>query len=320
MSTTFIMGGTGFIGMETTKALVARGDRVYGLARSAESSRKIRELGATPIQGDVYEPQRWLDSLPHIDYVINALGFFTDGKPARLSLSFAAKCHEKYTAWANVLLQVARRHKVRAAVHVTGTAIFEESPLEWITEQTPLCDTLSGFNRIAWSAARLMMGGIEAGLPVVLAVAPNVVYGPLPDSSFQKIFVDPLRSNLIGIVGNGKNYVPTGHALDVGQAIAFLTDEKYAQEFFLIAGDDAVTQKEMLYAIARGMAKRHVLQLPKSLVSILGGKAASEFMTLSQRVDNSKLKKAGFVMQYPRFMDAIGPVMEELERARARVA
>jgi nucleoside-diphosphate-sugar epimerase len=320
MSTTLIMGGTGFIGIEATKALVERGDRVYGLARSAESSRKLRELGAIPIQGDVYEPQKWLGSMPRVDYVINALGFFTDGKPARLSLSFAAKCHEKYTSWANVLLQVVRHHNVRAAVHVTGTAIFEESPLEWITEQTPLCDTLTGFNRIAWSAARLMIDAIAGGLPIVVAVAPNVVYGPLPNSSFQKIFVDPLRSNMIGIVGNGKNYVPTGHARDVGRAIAFLTDGRYAKEFFLIAGDDAVTQKEMLYAIARAMGKQYVMQLPKSLVSILGGKAASEFMSLSQRVDNSKLKKAGFVMHYPRFTEAIGPVMEELRRSRALVA
>jgi NAD dependent epimerase/dehydratase family enzyme len=165
-----------------------------------------------------------------------------------------------------------------------------------------------------------MVEAIGAGLPIVVAVAPNVVYGPVPGSSFQQVFVDPLRSNMMGVVGNGRNYVATGHVEDVGRAIAFLTDARYVREFFLIAGDDAVTQKEFLHAIAKGMGKKTVLQLPKPLVSVLGGKAASEFMSVSQHVDNSKLKNAGFVLRHPRFLEEIGPVMEQLVHARHNAA
>jgi len=317
MSDVFIMGGAGFIGTETVRELVARGDTVYGLARSAATEQKLRRLGAIPISGDVYEPDRWIGQLPPIDYVINVLGFFNDGLPLRLSLSFAAASHDKYIRWARTLIRIAREKKVKLAVDVTGTTIFEPSDTEWINEQTSLRYELDGFNRITWQATQLMVEQIDAGLPLVVAVAPNIVYGPVPDSSFDKVFVANLRSSRMGITGHGKNYVPTGHVEDVGRAVAFLTDEKFAGEFFLIAGDDAITQREFLCSLARGIGKKRVLQLPKPLVSLLGGKTAAEFMSLSQRVDNSKLKKAGFTFKHPRFAEAIGPVMEQLERARS---
>lgn len=316
MSTVFVMGGTGFIGGETVKELVARGDKVYGLARSKASEEKLRKLGATPISGDVYDPDKWIPNLPDIDYVINVLGFFNDGKPARLSVAFSVRCRDKYIKWAEVLVRIAKEKKVKAAVHVTGTTVLEPRDVEWVTESTPIRYTKDGFNRIAAIASKLMVDEMKNGLPIVIAVAPNVVYGSVPDASFEQVFVDSLRKNQMGIVGHGKNYIPTGHVEDVGRAVAFLTDQKFAGELFLIAGDDPVTQKEFLYAIAKGLGKKVVLQMPKWLVSIVGGKAGSEFMSLSQRVDNSKLKNAGFILKHPRFMDEIPKVMEELQRAR----
>jgi nucleoside-diphosphate-sugar epimerase len=310
------MGGTGFIGTEMVKALVSRGDRVYGLARSPASEEKLRNLGAIPIQGNVYESEKWLAEVPPIDYAINVLGFFNDAMPARLSVSFAVKKHERYTLWARILIQLARQKNLAAAVHVTGTTIYEEGDVEWITEKTPIRYKLCGFNRIAWSATRMMIDSIQEGLPVVVAVAPNVVYGAVPHSSFEQIFVDPLRRNLMGIVGSGRNYIPTGHVEDVGRAIAFLTDARHAGEFFLIAGDDAVTQEQFLRAIATGLGKKTVMRLPKPVVAVVGGKAAAEFMSLSQRVDNSKLKSAGFVLKHPRFADEINSVMEQIVHAR----
>jgi hypothetical protein len=58
------------------------------------------------------------------------------------------------------------------------------------------------------------------------------------------------------------------------------------------------------------------MSLPKPVVAVVGGKAAAEFMSLSQRVDNTKLKRAGLVLKHPRFIDAIDPVMAQLLRAK----
>ena len=317
MSIVFVMGGTGFLGTETVKALILRGDTVYGLARSEAAEAKLAALGAIPIAGDVYEPDKWIHGLPAIDYIINVLGFFTDGTPHRLSIGFASKAREKYIKWAEVLIRIAKQKHVKAAIHVTGATIYEPHPIRWVSETTPLRYDKDGFNRIAAPATLLMVNEINNGVPIVVAVAPNVVYGPVPNSSFEMVFVEPLRVNKMGVAGHGKNYIPTGHVEDVGRAIAFLTDEKFAGEFFLISGDDSLTQKEFLGAIARGLDKTMVLTLPKLLVALMGGKAAAEFMSLSQRVDNSKLKRAGFVLKHPRFKDEIADVMQVLSRAKS---
>src|SRR5687767_2860329 len=71
ISKDLIMRRDRFIGTETGKELVARGDTVYGLARSPATEQKLRRLGALPVPGDVYQPEKWLYSLPPLDYVIN---------------------------------------------------------------------------------------------------------------------------------------------------------------------------------------------------------------------------------------------------------
>jgi uncharacterized protein len=312
MSTVFVMGGSGFIGTETVKALITKGDTVYGLARSQASKEKLAAMGAIPVFGDVYDPEPWIDQLPDIDYVINVLGFFTDGAPHRLSIGFAASASDKYIEWAHVLIRIAKEKKVKAAIHVTGATIYKPHAINWISESTPLRYEQDGFNRIASKATRLMVDAIKAKVPIIVAVAPNVVYGPVPNSSFEMVFVEPLRMNKMGVVGHGRNYIPTGHVEDVGRAISFVTDKKFAGEFFLISGDDSVTQKEFLGAIAKGIGKKKILHLPKPLVALMGGKAGAEFMSLSQRIDNTKLKEAGFEFKHPSFMHSIDNVMKEL--------
>ncbi|HFD87010.1 MAG TPA: NAD-dependent epimerase/dehydratase family protein [Gammaproteobacteria bacterium] len=318
MATVFVMGGTGFLGKETVKSLVKRGDTVYGLARSRESEDRLQQLGAIPVPGDVYTPERWIRHLPDMDYVINVLGFFKDGKPARLSVKFSVVCREKYIKWARTFIDVTRLKGVKLGVHVTGTTVYEDGGNEWVNEDTPLRFTKNGFNRIAAPATQLMVEEMAKGVPIVVAVAPNIVYGDEPDTSFDQVFVRPLKNWQMGIVGQGKNYITTGHVEDVGRAIAFLTDSTYAGEFFHISGDDPVTQKEFFTAIARGLGRGWVPRLPEKLVSVLGGKCAREFMCLSQRIDNRKLKSAGFTLKHPRFLDEIDQVMARLQEAWKR--
>ena len=307
------MGGTGFIGSQAVKALVAQGDTVYGLARSDESARRLTAIGATPVRGDVYEPDAWIDTLPELDYAINVLGFFTDGMPSRFTTAFAERCRKKYILWAEVLLRLAREKALKAVVHVTGTAIYADRGVDWVTEDSPLADRPWGFSRIATDGNTIMKRAMEEKLPVIVAVAPSVVYGDEPGTSFDMVFVRPLQRGQMGVVGHGRNYITTGHVEDVGRAIAFLTDERFKGEYFHIADDQPVTQSEFLHAIARGLGKEKVVKLPPWLVSILGGRCAAEFMSLSQRIDNTKLKSAGFTLNYPKFLDEIPGVMSRLE-------
>src|SRR5437773_1339781 len=52
----FVTGGTGFIGSELVRQLVAAGHDVTGLARTPENARRLEGMGASAIVGDVRTP------------------------------------------------------------------------------------------------------------------------------------------------------------------------------------------------------------------------------------------------------------------------
>jgi uncharacterized protein YbjT (DUF2867 family) len=68
----FVLGGTGSIGSAIVRELVHRGHEVHGLVRSDASAKKLAELGATPLSGDIALPEQWLGTLPHVDAMIHA--------------------------------------------------------------------------------------------------------------------------------------------------------------------------------------------------------------------------------------------------------
>ncbi len=317
MDSVFIMGASGFIGEATAKALIDSNKVVYGLARSEKTARKLRLIGVKPIMGDVYQPEQWINDLPNIDYAINVLGFFTDGMPARFSVAHANKCRAKYEKWMQTTLKIAEIYpNLKALVNVTGTTIFEDMGVSWVTEETPIRYTPSGFNRVATPATKMFQKAMKNGVPMIIAVAPSVVYGDKPTSSFDEVFVKPLEKGQMGVVGDGKNYITTGHVEDVGGAIAHLTNDKFVGEIFHISDNQPVTQREFVTAIANALGKNKVMTMPKWLVAILGGKCAVEFMTLSQRIDNSKLKSTGFTLKHPRFTEEVDQCVKSLVEKR----
>ena len=68
----FVLGGTGSIGSPILRELRKRGHEVWALARSDVSATKLRDCGATPVEGDIAAPERWTARLPPIDAVIHA--------------------------------------------------------------------------------------------------------------------------------------------------------------------------------------------------------------------------------------------------------
>jgi nucleoside-diphosphate-sugar epimerase len=50
-----ITGGTGYLGTHVVRELVVRGDEVHALARTDESARRLHEVGAAPLRGDIFD-------------------------------------------------------------------------------------------------------------------------------------------------------------------------------------------------------------------------------------------------------------------------
>ena len=71
----FVVGATGMLGREIVKALVRRGEAEVRVAyRKPEDARKLRELGAAPIEADALQPSTLQRALRGVDVVVSAVG------------------------------------------------------------------------------------------------------------------------------------------------------------------------------------------------------------------------------------------------------
>lgn len=73
-----ILGGTGSVGSEVSRALVARGANVQVLCRSDSSVARTEELGGAPVRGNISRPEEWLTALGNCDAVVQAAASFGD--------------------------------------------------------------------------------------------------------------------------------------------------------------------------------------------------------------------------------------------------
>ncbi|HET8708611.1 MAG TPA: NAD-dependent epimerase/dehydratase family protein, partial [Pseudomonadales bacterium] len=68
----FVTGGSGFVGQHLIRYLVKSGHKVWALARSKDAESKVKQAGATPVQGSLENIPRWAGALAQCEVVIHA--------------------------------------------------------------------------------------------------------------------------------------------------------------------------------------------------------------------------------------------------------
>src|SRR3954470_9847301 len=118
----FIAGATGEIGHRLMPALVARGDEVFGLARTDERAELVRSLGATPVRGDALDRDKVIAAVTEArpDVVVHELTAIPRSgvNPRKFTDSFGPT---------NRLRREATRYLVEAAVEVGARRVVAQS-------------------------------------------------------------------------------------------------------------------------------------------------------------------------------------------------
>ncbi len=74
MSRVFVTGGSGFVGRALVQRLLARGDEVVALARSAEAESLLRSLGAQVARGDLHDSHAICSAMDGCTLAFNVAG------------------------------------------------------------------------------------------------------------------------------------------------------------------------------------------------------------------------------------------------------
>ncbi|MET1010232.1 MAG: NAD-dependent epimerase/dehydratase family protein [Gaiellaceae bacterium] len=191
----FVTGGTGFLGGAIVERLLADGREVKALARSDDSARALRALGAEPVRGNILASADLTAAMRGCEVVYHAAGVnalcFRDTSPL----------FEVNVRGSRNVVDAAAAAGVRRVVYTSSGAALGEARGTVGSETSPHRGSfLSSYERSKYEAERAVLGAArETGIEVV-CVNPASVQGPGRATGSTKLLLDYLNGRLKAIV------------------------------------------------------------------------------------------------------------------------
>lgn len=231
----FLTGGSGYIGRATIEALVRRGIQVVALARSEESARVVRDLGAAPVQGGLTDTD-----------VLRAAARAADGV-IHMGQHYGPDTAEVDRAASEALQDGAG---ARPYVHTGGVWVYGDTD-GVADEDAPL----SPPRITAWrleNEKRVLARAGTGERPVV--VMPGLVHGR-SGGLVETFYAAPGReTGSVPCVGDGANHWSTVHVDDVAELYVLALNAAPGSVYAGV-GDLYPTQAEIAHAVSRAIGR-----------------------------------------------------------------
>jgi nucleoside-diphosphate-sugar epimerase len=244
-----VTGGNGFVGHHLVEALLERRDRVRVLALPGEDVAWLQERGVTVHRGDVRRPATLSAAMEGADAVVHLAAMMDVWRPLRDYWAV------NVTGTENVC-RAALRTGVRRVVHVSSSSVYGMRARPPVGEEIPLSpfpDPYPITKAVADALVARMIA--EDGLPATI-LRPDQIFGPGDRLHFGRM-ADRIRAGTAVIVGLGDNAIPLVYVSDMVQGLLLGLDHPAAVgEAFNITNDRPLTQRELLWAIARDLGAR----------------------------------------------------------------
>ncbi len=257
--TTLVTGGSGVVGREVVRLLVAEGRQVRALVRSQASAQLVEGLGAQPYRGDVLDFAGLVDAMERIDVVFHVAGVNAmcsrDPEPMRAVNVDGTR---------NVVRSAASAGVRRVVYTSSAVTIGEEKGSIGSEASMHRGFFLSAYERTKFEAEQVALGervGVE-----VVAVNPSSVQGPGRTTGTGRLLLALLRGRLRFVINTRLSIVDItdcarGHLLAETQGVP---GERYLLSGFTATIDEAVR----MLGEAAGARPRTV---PASLVGAAAG-------------------------------------------------
>ncbi len=306
----FILGGTGFIGSEVVREAVGQGFEVKGLARSAGSEVKLRELGAEPVKASVDQPHGWREAAQGADVLIDLV---QPEFPNRLSGSAVKRISQQRQEITESVVEAVREmpEKERPLLFfVSGVDDLDPGSEGRVTDVSPVRSEPEGLSRIGVP----VRGMIErSGLEATYVYFGAMVYGP--GKVFADVYVEGMKKRRAPIIGSGENRLPLTYLNDAARALVHLAGRPRGEiaRRTIVAADGADnTQRELLEHTAELMEVKPPRSIPAWLAGIAAGSAAAASMTLDLRAEPTALRESGFEFRFPSYREGVPDLLERL--------
>ncbi|MEG0483224.1 MAG: TIGR01777 family oxidoreductase [Acinetobacter sp.] len=298
MKTVLVTGATGFIGSHLLEYLLSHGFQVVGYSRQQKTSTNIQ--------------LRWIQNFSEleklsIDYVVNLAGeSIGEGRWSEKRKQQLIQSRVETTA---KLYQSLSQFQIKPECIVSASAIgFYGIDLDenWSIE----CDETSPAQNIfmselcqKWEAEALSHRDQNTKI-MRLAVVFGKGGGILPQMLL------PIKLNLIGKIGTGRQPMTWVHVDDVIQAILFLFKSNSPQQIYNVAAPDHISQLQFVQIASQVLKRKPLLFLPSFVMKMLMGEQ-SQLVLNGQFVQPKALLQQGFQFQYADLASALKQIVYE---------
>jgi len=286
-------GASGFIGSHLVKFLLARDYAVIGLTRQ----KKLREE---------HPDFHWINDLEElknhqIDYVINLAGESIG--QGRWTAARKKKLLDSRLNTTRQLYDYLEKNQIKPKRIISTSAIgyYGIDPQEhWdrvCTEQSPPQSIFMSELCEKWEKLALSYTGQNTKI-VRFAVVFGQGGGILPQMLL------PIKLNIFGRIGHGRQPVTWVHLQDVMRAIEFLMQQSTQQQVFNVVTPEKVSQVQFARIAAQVLKRKPLLPLPACSMKMMLGEQ-SQLILNGQYVQPKALQEAGFEFNYPTLKEAL---------------
>lgn len=242
-----VVGGSGFVGRNTVRALAADGWRVRAASRRPDLAGYLQPMGAVgqvhPVQANVRYPDSLRRAAEGAEAVVNLAGI--------LHKSGSQTFQSVHVAGARAAAKAAREAGARIFVHVSAI----------------------GADRKSWSKySRTKAAGeaaVLAEFPEAIILRPSLVFGP-EDQLFNRFAAIARMSPFLPLIGGGKTKFQPVYVGNVAAAIsAACAGKAKRRTIYELGGPDVVTFRRILDLTQQWSGhKRWYLRIPFWLAQI----------------------------------------------------
>ncbi len=299
-----ITGGTGLIGRSLAQLLAPQGYEVIVLSRRpALADQMFHQRGLTRIQTigwDARSALGWGELITSESAIVNLAG----ATPAHWRWTRSYRMHileSRLHAGKAVMQAIERYGPPKVLVQASASGYYGDRGQELLTEaslpgqgfRTMVCQKWEASTAYAQTRRCLVRTGLvldthEGAFPPLLR------------------FAQLLGSQL----GDGQQWVPWIHKVDVARAIQFLLKHQTLSGPFNLCAPEAVTNRELLRIVRHVLKRFPVFPLPAVALRVLLGELSTVVLD-SQHLLPQRLTEANFRFEYSQLEQALQDLLRE---------
>lgn len=284
----FVTGATRVLGRPVVQQLIAAGHRVRALSRSQENGQVLRELGAEPVEANLFDVESLKSALKGCDAILH----LATKIPPTMLLG-------RLSAWQenDRIRRDGTRNLVEAALAVGGVqtiiypsffSVYLDSGDRWIdAASTPVQSTTSLQSTLDAEEAVARFAGAGDGRRGI-SLRMGAFYGPETPSALEVL--DYARKGIGAFPGRRDGYVPQIWLQDAASAIVVALTQPVPSGIYDIVDDEPLTRRALFDTMAHAVGRKHLLLVPDLLMRLLTGTKYAD-MSRSLRISNRRFKE-----------------------------